>query len=185
MQLHVLSTGTLTKASFLQTAERIAPYADAIHVREPAWALADTLNLSREWTLPASLIMNDKTPGARESGGLIHLPETAAAHPKAAGRSVHSLEGALRSEEEGLSCLFAGPVYPPLSKTSDTILGIRQFELICRSVNTPVIAIGGIEPSRIRDLKDAGASGVAVISAVFRRNDPAQAACLLREELDA
>ncbi|ADI00191.1 thiamine phosphate synthase [Salisediminibacterium selenitireducens] len=185
MELHTLSTGTLTKASFLQMSERIAPYADAIHVREPAWMAEDTRRIGNDWTFQASLIINDKTPGARESGGALHLPEQATAHSRAVGRSVHSLEAALRCEEEGLSYLFAGPVYPPLSKETKATLGIRQFELICRSVRTPVIAIGGVEPHRIKALKEAGASGVAVIGAVFLSEDPARAACELRRELDA
>jgi thiamine monophosphate synthase len=39
----------------------------------------------------------------------------------------------------------------------------------------PVIAIGGVTSERVSELKNAGASGVAAIRALWRAGDPAAA----------
>ncbi|MDQ3223512.1 MAG: thiamine phosphate synthase, partial [Gemmatimonadota bacterium] len=39
----------------------------------------------------------------------------------------------------------------------------------------PVIAIGGVTPERVPELKDAGAYGVAAIRALWHAEDPAAA----------
>jgi thiamine monophosphate synthase len=49
----------------------------------------------------------------------------------------------------------------------------------------PVLAIGGVTPERVEQVVRAGASGVAVISAVLGVPDPRTAAKGLRRALDA
>ena len=49
----------------------------------------------------------------------------------------------------------------------------------------PVIAIGGINAGNARDVIQAGAGGVAVISAILSSDDPGAAAGKLRETVDA
>ena len=43
------------------------------------------------------------------------------------------------------------------------------------AVRIPVVAVGGITPDRVRDVRDAEAHGVAVISAILSADDPARA----------
>jgi thiamine-phosphate pyrophosphorylase len=47
------------------------------------------------------------------------------------------------------------------------------------TLGLPVIAIGGITPERAMEARDAGAYGVAVISAAWRAPDSAAAAMAL------
>jgi thiazole tautomerase (transcriptional regulator TenI) len=49
-------------------------------------------------------------------------------------------------------------------------------------VRLPVIAIGGITPARVREVLQAGARGVAVISAIIGAESPVDAT---RQFLDA
>lgn len=53
---------------------------------------------------------------------------------------------------------------------------MQLIESIAKNVQIPVIAIGGINAGNARSCIDAGARGVAVISAIFDANDPRQAA---------
>jgi len=46
-------------------------------------------------------------------------------------------------------------------------------------VNAPVIAIGGVTPERTRDVRTAGAWGVAAIRSIWGASDPAQAVRLM------
>jgi thiamine monophosphate synthase len=52
-------------------------------------------------------------------------------------------------------------------------------------VPIPLIAIGGITEADVDGLLDAGAHGVAVISAVCASPDPQEAARALRRRIDA
>jgi thiamine monophosphate synthase len=54
---------------------------------------------------------------------------------------------------------------------------IRRFG----TLGLPVIAIGGVRLDRIQELRDAGAYGIAGISALWDAPDPAAAALALLE----
>ncbi|MNC82448.1 Regulatory protein TenI [compost metagenome] len=49
----------------------------------------------------------------------------------------------------------------------------------------PVIAIGGIQPGNIQAVRSAGARGAAVISSVLKHANPAHAAALLKQAVEA
>jgi thiamine-phosphate pyrophosphorylase len=71
-----------------------------------------------------------------------------------------------------------GPVWATPSKTdADPPIGLDGLSEICRAVELPVVAIGGIDASNAADCIGAGAAGVAVIRA-------ARDAATLRRALD-
>jgi len=126
---------------------------------------------------------------AAEADG-IHLPESSppVRRPRQGflvGRSVHSLEAARRAEAEGADYLVAGPVYETRSHPGREPAGLSLIEEITRSVRVPVLAIGGVSAGRVEEVVRAGASGVAVISAVLAQPDRGAAAGELRRALDA
>lgn len=182
MLIHAISTGSMSPESFHKTAKAAAPWLDAIHLREPAWSERETLDTAAKWTMDTTLLINLKTPGAVRTTSGLHLPESAPHHSRMTGRSVHSPEAAIRAEAEGAAYVLAGPFRHPLSKQATTILGRQGLEGICRAVRIPVIAVGGIVPGVLCEAKTAGASGIAVITAIFGSQYPEQAAYELREE---
>jgi thiamine-phosphate pyrophosphorylase len=120
----------------------------------------------------------------------VHLPESAGLvrRPREGflvGRSVHSLEAARRAEAEGADYLVAGPVYETRSHPGREPAGLSLIEGITRRVRVPVLAIGGVNAGRVDEVVRAGASGVAVISAVLAAADRRAAAGDLRRALDA
>ena len=72
--------------------------------------------------------------------------------------------------------LRAESVFPTTSHPNGPVAGVKLIEDIARAVNIPVLAIGGINATNARSCIDAGAAGVAVISAIFDAEDPKQAA---------
>ena len=58
---------------------------------------------------------------------------------------------------------------------------METLKAICRAVDIPVVAIGGIRADRIQPLKGTGADGVAVVSAIFGQPDIEAAARRLKE----
>lgn len=64
-------------------------------------------------------------------------------------------------------------------------LGVARFAELARACALPAVAIGGISPANARELVEAGAVGLAVISALIAARDPSSAARELRAALDA
>lgn len=80
------------------------------------------------------------------------------------GVSCHSLESARAAELGGADYIFFGPVYATPSKAAyGAPQGIERLREVCRSVEIPVLAIGGINLENAGACLDAGAAGIAAI----------------------
>jgi thiamine-phosphate pyrophosphorylase len=99
------------------------------------------------------------------------------------GISVHAVEEAVQVESQGADYIVLGPIYETPSKQMfGPPLGIHTLERACRLVRLPIIGIGGVTAARAREMRRAGAFGVAVITAVLGAADVDSAT---RELLDA
>ena len=103
----------------------------------------------------------------------------------AVSRSVHSPEAATRAEAEGADMLVLGTVFPSPSHPNGPTIGLDGVREVCARVQIPVVGIGGITAQNAADVIRAGASGVAVISAIFDAPGPRAAAAALRTVIDA
>jgi thiamine-phosphate pyrophosphorylase len=83
------------------------------------------------------------------------------------GASVCSLREAIEAEKLGGHFLRAGSVYPSSTKPNVPVIGLEGLRLIVKSVEIPVVAIGGIAESNVLEVMETGVVGVAVISAVM------------------
>lgn len=86
----------------------------------------------------------------------------------ALGVSVHSTEEAVEAERLGASYLLAGHVYETACKRGLKGRGIKFIEDMCARVCIPVIAIGGINESNIKEVLETKASGVAIMSRAMK-----------------
>lgn len=81
------------------------------------------------------------------------------------GKSVHTLREATIAAKEGVDYLLLGPIFDPLSKAPQIApLGISVLQEAVKKLNTPVLAVGGIQESNFEEIFKAGASGAAGIS---------------------
>jgi thiamine-phosphate pyrophosphorylase len=104
---------------------------------------------------------------------------------KVLGVSASSTAEALAALEAGADYLGAGPVYPTGTKAdAGEPIGLEGLREITGRVDIPVVAIGGITVDRVREVLEAGALGVAVISAVIGADDMYEAVLRLRREVD-
>lgn len=78
------------------------------------------------------------------------------------GRSTHDLEEVARAHDEGVDYVYFGPVFATPSKPGAEGVGMSQLRRACR-LGVPVYALGGITPSRLQAVGDAGAVGAAGI----------------------
>ena len=79
-----------------------------------------------------------------------------------------------------------GPVFAaPGSTSAGGVIGLARFSEIARRCGIPAVAIGGISTANVASVIASGATGVAVISALFSSADPTRAARDLRAALGA
>ena len=69
-----------------------------------------------------------------------------------------------------------GPVYATPSKAAyGAPVGLAKLRETCQTLHLPTYALGGVKASKIPAIKQAGAHGIAVISALMASADPAAA----------
>jgi thiamine-phosphate pyrophosphorylase len=88
------------------------------------------------------------------------------------GKSTHSMKSVIESGRNGYDYVLFGPVFRTKSKVKfGKPKGISELRKVCKSVNVPVFAIGGITPARAKRCVEAGAYGAAVISSVLKSDN--------------
>lgn len=88
------------------------------------------------------------------------------------GASVHSVKEAVEADASGADYIVLGPIYDTPSKQRyGPPLGLSALEGAARAVRVPIVGIGGVTAARARDMRLAGAFGVAVITAVLSADD--------------
>ena len=103
---------------------------------------------------------------------------------KIIGVSAQTVEQALRAQEHGADYLGVGAVFPTGSKADATEVEHETLRRICDAVDIPVIAIGGITRDNVLELRGTGICGIAVISAIFAKQDIEAAAADLKEQTE-
>ncbi len=94
------------------------------------------------------------------------------------GCSIHdSIQLQEAVEAQANWCIF-GHIYETSSKPGLPGRGLNALRDICRRSPLPVIAIGGIQPEHVTEILATGAAGIAILSPVWRANDPI--ACIRR-----
>ena len=97
------------------------------------------------------------------------------------GVSVHSVEEALEAVRNGADCLGVGAMFSTSTKADANVLPREVLRDICRAVDVPVVAIGGIGKGNLMQLAGTGVDGVALVSAIFGAADIENECRLLRK----
>lgn len=90
---------------------------------------------------------------------------------KILGASARTVEEAVAARSEGADYLGVGSMYATATKESAQVVGPGRLKEIKKSVDLPIVAIGGINKSNLGEVMKAGADAAAVISAVMGAAD--------------
>ena len=177
--------------------EAVAGGVGAVQLRERDLPGGELLELGRAIKEAigsnALLIVNERADVAlacRADG--VHLGEAAMPVPEVRsflggamliGRSVHSVEGAVRAEAEGADYLIVGTVFETASKAGRRPAGVALLREVAKAVTVPFLGIGGISAENAPEVMAAGAAGAAVVSAVLGSPDPEGAARAIVEAM--
>lgn len=144
--------------------------------------------------LGASLVVNDWPLIARQSGAPgIHVGQNDLGIDEArdlsggafVGRSTHSLDQALRAQDEGADYVALGPIYGTRTKRQGSApVGLGALEQAAARLTVPWVAIGGINLENLSDILEAGARRVAVVTAVCMAIDPAMVCKKMMDKIE-
>ena len=88
------------------------------------------------------------------------------------GASVHTSAEVAEARDGGADFILLGNVYATASHPGRAGIGVRGLAAFA---GLPRIAIGGVRPERVAELRDAGVQGVAAIRGVWDAPSPARA----------
>lgn len=196
LSLYVITDRRLARgrSHFEMATEAIAGGATCIQLREkdPSVTTRELFGLAAELKVltrkkGVTLIINDRLDIALAVGadgvhlGQDDLPLAAARRflppEMILGASAGDPRSARKAQSEGASYLGAGDVFGTTTKAdAGKPIGPAGLAAVCRSVEIPVVGIGGIDAGNAPAVIAAGAAGVAVISSVVGEADIAAAA---------
>ena len=90
---------------------------------------------------------------------------------KILGCSVRTAEAAREAIVLGADYLGVGGMFPTTSKENNEVIGVAGLKAIRDAVDVPLAAIGGINADNVKEVMEAGADAIAVISAVLGTKD--------------
>ena len=187
MRLYVLISSNIATKSVKETAKLVIDGgADAIQLREKTISDDEFISLAgeirdimtRSGTL---LIINDRVNVAREvNADGVHLGQNDMSvsearniigNEKIIGVSTHCISQARQAEKEGADYIAIGPVFSTRTKDYEPSIGLEVIREISGEINIPFLAIGAMTLENLGKVLKAGASRVAVCSAIISSKD--------------
>ena len=127
------------------------------------------------------MIINDRVKVAREvNADGVHLGQhdmsitetrEIIGNEKIIGVSTHNIIQARQAQEDGADYIAIGPVYPTTTKDYEASIGLEVIQEISGEISIPFLAIGAITLENLDEVLNAGASRVAVCSAIISSQD--------------
>ena len=183
-RLYMLSSGNSEQDNGVMLLEQLkrlpSDFPCMVQIREKHLGTTELLALTLKAVktdLPAgTVLLINKHEDIALAAGLqgVHLAEnesfaeriTAVSSRLLKGCSVHSLSAAKIAENAGADYLLYGPVFDtPSKRIYGAPQGTENLRSICSATNLPVYAVGGITYYNALECLDAGAYGIAGISA--------------------
>lgn len=104
---------------------------------------------------------------------------------KILGVSAANIKEAKKAQRDSADYIGVGAVYPTNTKDDATSVPKKELKEIVKSVDIPVVAIGGITQENTHELNDCGIDGLSVVSAIMEAKNPKIASENLLKEFKA
>jgi len=148
--------------------------------REYIELAADVHKLTQKYNLP--LIIDDRIDVALAIGAEgVHLGQTdmpidiarsILGNGVIIGATTKTVEQAKEAQAKGADYLGVGAIYPTTTKVQTVVTAVSTLKDIRKAVDIPVNAIGGLNKDNVYVLKNTGISGLCVVSAIMKAQDP-------------
>jgi thiamine-phosphate pyrophosphorylase len=84
------------------------------------------------------------------------------------GCSVETLRQAEKAKRNGADYVAAGVIFKTSTKVDAKVVGLKLIKEIDKTIDIPIVAIGGINKNNMAKVLKAGADSVAVVSALLK-----------------
>ncbi len=164
-------------ATFIQLREKNLPFKEFVKTAKEIKAVTD-------WYKVPFVINDDVKVALKADADGVHIGQSdediitvreKLGKDKIIGLSAHNVKEAKKAQDMGADYIGVGAVFSTATKSDANPVALETLNEICRSVNIPVVAIGGISKSNIQKLSGSGVNGVAVVSAIFAQPDISKA----------
>ncbi|MBE6771109.1 MAG: thiamine phosphate synthase [Ruminococcaceae bacterium] len=91
---------------------------------------------------------------------------------KIVGATAKTVPWAQEAYKQGADYLGVGAIYPTTTKVVTVLTSTETLDAITKAVPIPVNAIGGLNKDNLDILKGIGISGICVVSAIMKSDDP-------------
>lgn len=191
LSLYLVTDNSENEEKFLKTIEEaIIGGVSVVQIREKT---ADTLEfynlalkvkeITTKYDIP--LIINDRVDVALaiDADG-VHVGQSdmpcdvtrkLIGENKILGVSAATISEAKKAESDGADYIGTGAVFPTATKDDAPKITKKDLSDIVKSINIPVVAIGGITLENASELKDTGIAGLSVVSAIMSADNPKKA----------
>jgi len=102
---------------------------------------------------------------------------------KIIGYSAHSLKEAIRAQDQAVDYIAIGAIFETPVKPDYKVAGLKLLKQAVEKIKIPVVAIGGINESNIKEVSDRGAKRIAVVRAILESENPYLATKNLLEKI--
>ncbi|MBQ8766393.1 MAG: thiamine phosphate synthase [Clostridia bacterium] len=137
-------------------------------------------NLTKRYNVP--LIIDDRVDVALaidaegvhvgQSDMPVNIARKLMGEGKIVGATAKTVTQALEAYNQGADYLGVGAIYPTTTKVKTVLTSTETLKEICKTVPIPVNAIGGLNKDNLDILKGIDISGICVVSAIMKSDNP-------------
>jgi thiamine-phosphate pyrophosphorylase len=102
----------------------------------------------------------------------VHIARKILGKEKIIGATAKTVEQATEAYENGADYLGVGAIYPTTTKVKTVLTSVDTLKSIVKAVPISVNAIGGLNVNNMDVLKNTEISGVCVVSAIMKSENP-------------
>ena len=106
----------------------------------------------------------------------VYIAKKLMGNDKIVGATAKTVQQAKDACDQGADYLGVGAIYPTKTKVKTILTSVDTLKKICDSVPIPVNAIGGLNKDNIDILNGIPISGICVVSAIMKAENPQKAA---------
>jgi len=162
---------TMSDGDFISFAREICNIIEICRGRRPP------ARQGRSGGFAPTLIINDRVNVAKEvNADGVHLGQhdmgisearDIIGNDKIIGISTHNIEQARQAQKDGADYIAIGPIYHTETKVYEPPVGPGLIQEVAKEINIPFVAIGAITLDNLEEVLKAGATSVAVCSAII------------------
>ncbi len=152
--------------------------------REYIYLAKKVHNLTKQYNVP--LIIDDRVDVALaidaegvhvgQSDMPVDIARRLMGESKIVGATAKTIPQALEAYNQGADYLGVGAIYPTTTKVKTVLTSTETLDEICKAVPIPVNAIGGLNKDNVDILKGISISGICVVSAIMKADNPEKSA---------